>query len=214
MIMPETVRTTASAGTGKSAGDGPTGQAQQKAQEVASQAQDKAREAAGQARGRVSEQVDQRSTQVGEQVKSNAGDVRSFADQLREQGKDTPARYVEQAADRAERMGGYLAESDGDKILRDVEDFGRRNPWAVAAGGLILGFVASRMLKASSGERYRSSQPDFANRGGQYRSPALSERTESARFGRETYETGVGGTSTDVLGEGHGTRSSQFEPHS
>src|SRR5918997_5680270 len=134
-----------------------TGQAQEKAQEVASQAQDKAREAAGQARGRVSEQVDQRSTQIGGQVKSNAGDVRSVADELRRQGKETPAKYVEQAADRAERLGGYLENSDGDRILSDIEDFARRNPWAIAAGSLALGFAAARMLKASSSERYRSS---------------------------------------------------------
>src|SRR5687768_9527002 len=130
---------------------------QEKAREVAGQAQDKAREAAGQARGRMSQEVDQRSTQAGEQVTSNAGDARSVAEELRKQGKDTPARYVDQAADRAERLGGYLQESDGDRILRDVEDFARRNPWAVAAGGLVLGFAASRMLKASSSERYRSS---------------------------------------------------------
>jgi hypothetical protein len=133
---------------------------QEKAREVAGQAQDKAREAAGQARGRVSQEVDRRSTQAGEQVTSNAGDARSVAEELRKQGKDTPARYVDQAADRAERLGGYLKESDGDRILRDVEDFARRNPWAVAAGGLVLGFAASRMLKASSGERYRSSLVD------------------------------------------------------
>ena len=62
----------------------------------------------------------------------------------------------EQAAEKAERLGGYLHDADGDRILRDVEDFGRRNPWAVAAGSLALGFVASRLLKASSSERYRS----------------------------------------------------------
>ena len=208
--MAETAPKAASRSKG---GKATTGQAQEKAQEVASQAQDKAREAAGQARGRVSEQVDQRSTQIGEQVKSNAGDVRSVADELRKQGKDTPAKYVEQAADRAERVGGYLENSDGDRILRDVEDFGRRNPWAIAAGGLVLGFAASRMLKASSAQRYQASQPDFANRG-TYRSGTLTDGTESARFGREGlgYES-VGGASTETLGEGHGTRGSQFEPH-
>jgi hypothetical protein len=212
--MAETARKAASRRKGGQAEDGPTGQAQQKAQEVASQAQDKAREAAGQARGRVSEQVDQRSTQIGEQVKSNAGDVRSVADELRKQGKDTPARYVEQAADRAERVGGYLEDSDGDRILRDVEDFGRRNPWAIAAGGLLLGFAASRMLKASSSQRYQASQPDFASRG-TYRSGTLTDGTESARFGRESlgYESSGVGASTESLGEGHGTRGSQFEPH-
>jgi ElaB/YqjD/DUF883 family membrane-anchored ribosome-binding protein len=123
---------------------------------VTSQAQDKAKEAAGEARGRVREEVDRRSTEVGGRVGSSAGDARSVAEELRKQGKDTPARYVEQAADRAERLGSYLERSDGDRIVRDVEDFARRNPWAVAAGGLALGFAASRMLKASSGERYRS----------------------------------------------------------
>jgi hypothetical protein len=127
---------------------------------IASQAQDKAKEAAGEARGRVREEVDRRSTEIGGRVGSSAGDARSVAEELRKQGKDTPARYVEQAADRAERLGGYLERSDGDRIVRDVEDFARRNPWAVAAGGLALGFAASRMLKASSSERYRSaSQP-------------------------------------------------------
>jgi hypothetical protein len=159
---------------------------QEKAREVAGQAQDKAREAAGQARGRMSEEVDRRSTQAGEQVTSNASDARSVADELRRQGKDAPARYVEQAADRAERLGGYLQQSDGDRILRDVEDFARRNAWAVAAGGLLVGFAASRMLKASSGDRYRSSL--------------------------QTQSNGVGAVSPGEA-VGHGTRASQFEPH-
>ena len=47
-----------------------------------------------------------------------------------------------------------MKESDADRILSDVEDFARSNPWAVAAGGLALGFVASRVLKASSSRRY------------------------------------------------------------
>src|ERR671915_579218 len=103
---------------------------QEKAREVAGQAPDKARGAAGQARGRISQEVDRRSTRAGEQVTSNASDARLVADQLRKQGMDAPARYVEQAADRAERLGGYLRGSDSGRILNDVEDFARRNPLA------------------------------------------------------------------------------------
>ena len=146
-----------SGASGSGASDASAGeQAKEKASEVAGQAQEKAQEARQQVRGRVGEQVDQRSTQAGGQINGTAGDVRTFAQSLREQGKDKPAQYAEQAADRAERLGGYLQDANGDRILSDVEDFGRRNPWAVVAGGLALGFVASRMLKASSGERYRS----------------------------------------------------------
>lgn len=163
-----------------------------KAQEVASQAQYKAREAGGQARSRVRDQVDQRSTQAGEQVKSNARDVRSVADELRKQGKDTPARYAEQAADRAERLGGYLENIEGDQILHDVEDFGRRNPWAIAAGGLLLGFVASRMLKASSTQRYQSSQAGLVN-GGPRQGGSVSHSPQRARLTSESYNrSGVG----------------------
>jgi ElaB/YqjD/DUF883 family membrane-anchored ribosome-binding protein len=131
-----------------------TAQATEKAQEVAGQAKEKAQEATDQAKGRVREQVDQRSTEAGQQVSATAGDLRSVSDELRKQGKDTPARLAEQAADRTERLGSYLAESDADRILGDVEDFARKQPWAVVAGGLALGFAASRLLKASSSQRY------------------------------------------------------------
>jgi uncharacterized protein YjbJ (UPF0337 family) len=131
------------------------GQAKDKAQEVAGQAKDKAQEAAGQAKGRVREQVEQRSNEAGEQVSSTASDLRSVSEELRKQGKDQPAKFAEQAAERTERLGSYLTESDADRILHDVEDFARKQPWAVVAGGLALGFAASRFLKASSTQRYQ-----------------------------------------------------------
>ena len=122
-------------------------------------------------RERLKEQVDQRSTQAGRQVNTVADDVRSVAGELRGQGKDTPARYAERAAERVQSVGQWLEGSDGDKLLRDVEGFARRNPWAVAAGGLVLGLAASRLLKASSGERYRAS---LSNGGGSPTTPPVT----------------------------------------
>ena len=180
--MPESTQTISSEG-----GNGAAENTQDKAREVASQAQDKAREAAGEVRGRVRDQVDQRSTQFGEQIRSGAGDARAVAEQLRDQGKQAPARYVEQAADRAERLGGYLRESDGDRLLNDVEDFARRNTWAMALGGLALGFAASRLLKASSSDRYRSSVQSssrgVSSTGGQSTSAATPNRGDVASPG-------------------------------
>jgi hypothetical protein len=124
-----------------------TDQAKEKAQAAAGQAKDKAG-------SQLRSQVDQRSTDAGHRVGGIASDVRAVGESLREQGKDQPARLAEQAADRAERLGSYLKESDADRILDDVEDFGRRQPWAVIAGGVALGLVASRFLKASSLDRY------------------------------------------------------------
>lgn len=131
-------------------------QAQEKAQEVAGQAREKAQEAAGEARSRLRDQVDQRSTQVGEKISSTGSDLRSVGQELRQQGKETPARLADQAADRVERVGSYLAESDADRILGDVADLGRRQPLAVLAGGMVVGIVAARFLKASSTRRYES----------------------------------------------------------
>lgn len=158
----------------------------EKAQEIAGQAQEKAGEAADQAKGQVRTQVDQRSTQAGEQVTSTASDIRTVAGSLREQGQDKPAQLAEQAADRAERLGSYLTESDADRIMHDVEDFARRQPWAVVAGGLFLGFAASRLLKASSSERYQQHSTTGPSYGrGPTRQVAPASSVPSARFERE-----------------------------
>jgi hypothetical protein len=134
------------------------------AEQVKEQAHEKAQEATDRARTTLRNQVDERSRQAGEQVSQQASDIRSLSQELRTQGKDGPARIAEQAADRAEKLGSYLTRSDADRILRDAEDFARSNPWAVMAGGLAAGFLASRFLKASSSDRYRdrpSSDPQL-----------------------------------------------------
>lgn len=135
--------------------DGSVGEAQEKAQEVAGQAQEKAREAAGKAQEGIRQQIDDRSTKAGEQVSSTAQDLRSVGEELRKQGKDTPAKLADRAAEQTEKVGSYLKDNGPDKMLHDVEDFGRQRPWAALAGGLALGVVAARFLKASSRSRYQ-----------------------------------------------------------
>jgi hypothetical protein len=137
------------------ADDGSVGGAQEKAQEVAGEAQEKARDAAGKAQENVRQQVDQRATEAGEKVTSTAQDLRSVGEELRKQGKDAPAKLADRAAEQTEKVGSYLKEKGPDEILHDVEDFGRQRPWAVLAGGLALGVVAARFLKASSHGRYQ-----------------------------------------------------------
>jgi hypothetical protein len=130
--------------------------AKEQVQEKAQVAQEKVKEGAATLQSRVREQVDQRSIQAGEQMASGAQALRSTSERLHEEGQDGAARAAERAADQAERVGGYLKESDADRILHDVEDFGRRQPLAVAAIGIAAGFAASRVLKASSRSRYAS----------------------------------------------------------
>jgi hypothetical protein len=128
---------------------------QEKVQDVAGQAQDKAQEAAGKAQETLQQQVDQRAKQAGEQVSGTAEDLRSVGEELRKQGKDGPAKIAERAAEQTEKVGSYLSGTGPDQMLHDVEDFGRQRPWALLAGGLAMGAVAARFLKASSRSRYQ-----------------------------------------------------------
>jgi hypothetical protein len=153
-------------GTGTSARPGQQNDgAHDKAQELAGQAQEKAQEAASQAKSKLREQLDQRSSQAAEQVNQQASDLRSVGNSLREQGKEGPANVADKAAQYVEKAGGYLRDKDSDALLSDLEEFARRQPWAVGAATFALGLVASRFLKASSGSRYSArygSQPGRA----------------------------------------------------
>jgi hypothetical protein len=180
-----------------------TEQVKDQVRDKAQVAQDKARGALGQARGRLSDQVDQRSTQAGERIAGTASDVRSIAQELRTQGKDAPANLAEQIAGQADRVGDYLKGASGDRILRDVEDFARRQPMLVAAAGLALGFAASRFLKASSSRRYESRYQGYGDGGydrsyatGTYTSGAYGAYTEPA-YTEPAY---TGTTGTPVVG--------------
>ena len=171
------------------------GQAQEKTQ----QAQEKAHRVAARASDQARSQLDQRSTELGERVTSTADDMRTIGEQLRQQGKDQPAKLAEQAAHRVERVGSWFRDSDSDRLLSDVEDFGRRQPWVFALGGLALGIAAARFLKASSAERYQRRQiDDFGRRAGDNSNAALIY-AEPAPYGAEpalesTTRAGVGPT--------------------
>ena len=142
--------------TGQSTPD----QAKEKAQEAAGQVQQVAGQAKEQARTRVTDVVSQRSTTAGEQVNSAADALRQTSSQLRSSGKDAPAKAMDTLAERIESVGNWLRDSDGDQILHDIEDLGRRQPTAIMFGGLALGFAASRVLRASSSKRFEGRSGD------------------------------------------------------
>lgn len=173
------------------------GGVQEHAGELVDQAQERAQALAEQARSRAREQVDQRSSDLGQRVKSTAEDLRGVAEHLRSQDKDQPARVAEEAAARLASAGSYLERADGERILHDVETLGRERPWAAVVGGMALGLVASRFLKASSTERYRSRASVGTSAPGRY--PPASRGTgpgrsyPSAPVGRMTSGAEVGG---------------------
>lgn len=126
----------------------------EKGQAAAEQAKGKAGEAGHEAQQFIRGQVDQRTTQAGEQLGSTAEDLRSIAEELRNKEKDGPARLAEQLADRANRVADYLKKADAEDLITSSAEFARERPWAVMVGGLLLGFAASRFLKASGTAHY------------------------------------------------------------
>lgn len=153
-----------------------------------------AQQAVDQSKSFLGKQVDDRTTQIGQQIGSVAQELRSVGDQLKQSPLAGPvAGYVDQGVGYVERLGQYLQDADSDRLVGDLESFARQQPWAVAAGALVLGFAASRFLKTSSSRRYRSTGGTYGSSGdygGAYGTSGL---------------TGYGSTSTGTgTGTGYG----------
>ncbi len=185
---------TATGGVGQ-ADQSATDQAKEKVQETAEQVQQKAIEVKGQASDRVRRELDTHSTEAGTQLSQTAAAMRRTGDQLREEGEETPAKVVTAVADRAERLGGYMKGADADQMIRDVENFARRQPLLFAFGGATLGFLASRFMKASSSGRYQSGggsssyQSGSRSSSGQARRPSVGELGQGASSQAVGYST-------------------------
>ena len=144
-------------GSGQSATDQTKEAVKDTAQQVQEQVGQKAQEVRAHAGTQIREELQTRSTQAGEQVTATADAIRRVGKQLREEGREGTAKYADQIAERAERLGGYLTQTNADRLLQDVERFARRQPWLTALGGAAAGFLSSRFLKASSAGRYHRS---------------------------------------------------------
>jgi gas vesicle protein len=135
-------------------------QAQEKGQQLVSEARSQVQERAAQGRSQAAErmrvEVDRRSTEVGEHGQSLAEALRRSAEQLQGEGKEAPARLAQRAADQVERPSRYLRDADADRLLGELEDLARSRPWLAGSVGALVGFVASRFLRASSDRRYES----------------------------------------------------------
>jgi hypothetical protein len=125
--------------------------------EVAGQAREELQDLRKEAGERARSTIDSRSSEIGTQMTSAASAVREAGSQLRAQGSGGAANVIEAVAERAERLGEYMNEASAERMLGDVESFARRRPWLVAGAAVTVGFVTSRLLKASSDRRYASS---------------------------------------------------------
>jgi hypothetical protein len=103
----------------------------------------------------VVRQLGDRSTVLGTRVSQTAQDLRRIASDLRaSETVGGTADLADRGADAVDRLGSYLQDADGDRLIADLETFARRRPWAMATAALAAGFAASRVMRASSSRRY------------------------------------------------------------
>ena len=124
---------------------------------------------------------------VTEGVTSVAQAVRQSTQQLRDNQHETIAQYVEKAVDQVERFAVRMKEKDANELVRDAQQFARRNPAVFVAAAFGVGIVAARFLK-SSGRSSASSGGDWRERTGgrTYASAAQSYRPAGADISAST----------------------------
>ena len=143
--------TTNRSGSGTAVGDSMTGTEQE--HPLAQTGQDVG-ESAGHLAERATDlgfaRVNQGRQQVASGIDQVAGSIRRVSTDL-EGEQPAIANAAQTAADQAERLAGYLRETDARQMVRTVEDVARRQPILFLGGAFLLGLAASRFLKAAGG---------------------------------------------------------------
>lgn len=111
--------------------------------------------------GRVAEsRASETMTKAGDTLEQVAQAVREAGSGMREQQPQL-AGFADTAAEQVERASQYLREHDAREALDTAQDFARRQPLAIVAGGLVLGLAVGRLLRTagtSGGSGQGSSQ--------------------------------------------------------
>jgi len=204
--QPHTPATTA-AGASKTPSQN-TSDTMNQMQQKASAAADKAQEQAGQLKDQMVEQVtnrlDDRKSAATGSLGTVADTFRQTSQQLRDQNQDVVADYADRAAEQIEHFTSYLRGRDVRQLVRDVEDFSRREPALFLGGAFALGLFAARFLKSSTPRPEQAPQYQYP-REYQQALPAPGPRAGVDRYAGTPSASWSGASTT--LGAGAGSAS-------
>jgi ElaB/YqjD/DUF883 family membrane-anchored ribosome-binding protein len=176
-IAPDTATATTGTSTGISGGVGQGAAPQQAASRLAEQA------------GRTVEaQANTLMDKACESLETVARAIREAGNNLREDRPEI-ASYADTAAQRVDGAAMYLREHDAREVIDNAQDFARRQPAVVVAGGLALGLLIGRFLRSgtpSQSGRYRSYGSDYGMPSSTYAS--------GSTYGTEPPYSGTGST--------------------
>jgi predicted amidohydrolase YtcJ len=137
-----------------------TGEAVDQAKAKTGEVVDQAKQAAGsvvdQAKQTATSQVSERKDMAADGLGTVADTLRQASETMRgEQNIGPLVGVAAAAADRVESLSGYLRDTDVNDLVRDVENFARRQPLLFLSGAFALGLLGARFLKSST------PQPDW-----------------------------------------------------
>jgi ribosome assembly protein YihI (activator of Der GTPase) len=117
---------------------------------------------AKQAGGEIVSQVQQQaSTQIDRGKETATNELSQVVNAVRQLGQTLSsgeangpiarftAQYSDKAADSLERLTNYIRHQDPQRLLNDVQNFGRRQPALLLGGAFLLGFAGARLIKSS-----------------------------------------------------------------
>jgi hypothetical protein len=137
------------------------------------------------------DQVKDKATSVlGEQKTNLASGVASVADSIRQVGENLgksnennqiaslAGKYGDSLAGQVEKFSSYIEDKDFRELMRDVEQFARRNPALFVGGAFALGVFAARFFKSSnrnqsSGRRMQNNRSGNSSTGGSTQSSGV-----------------------------------------
>jgi hypothetical protein len=132
---------------------------------LAEHAQEKVQRGAQQASQKVAEVVrggaEVRAQQLSGELGAIVQAMRGSGHALHADGRQSAAGAVDGVTRGIEQVSQYLGGTSGERMLHDLEAFGRRRPWGMIGLGVGVGLAASRFVKASSRTRYDESRRPY-----------------------------------------------------
>ena len=116
-----------------------------------------AKHATGEIMNKVQEQagtqLNQQKQTAASQLSQVANAVRRIRENIPEQEGGPLGRFVgdygEKAANSLDRLSTYIREQDPQRLLNDMQNFGRRQPVLLLGGAFLLGFAGARLIRSS-----------------------------------------------------------------
>jgi hypothetical protein len=120
------------------------------ASEAVDQVKEGATQLADRARDSARPLLDEQKGRLVDNLGSVAYAMQESGQRLREQHHETAAKFTDQAAQRIDRVSGYLEGKDFNRLVADVEGFARREPMLFAGAAFAVGIIGARFLKSSA----------------------------------------------------------------